>query len=107
MIGNHYSTTKKVQDCILNSLIMLVGVTPPFSMVKVAEVVLHRYGDSTNSSWVCGGVVHVSFSERFDGNPILWILHENSVSIHKHSVFKIVVLQNKIIHHSQVATAKT
>ncbi len=107
MIGNHYSTTKKVQDCLLNSLIMLVGVTLPSSMVKVAEVVLHRYGDSTNSSWVCGGVVHVRFSERLDGKPILCILHKNSVSIHKHVVFKIVVLQNKIIHHSQVATAKT
>ncbi len=53
MIGKYYSTTKKVQDCLLNSLIMLVGVTLPSSMVKVAEVVLHRYGDSTNSSWVC------------------------------------------------------
>jgi len=81
---------------------MLVGVTLPSSMVKVAEVVLHRYG-----SWVCGGVVRVSFSERLDGKPILWILHKNSVSIDKHGVFKIVVLQNKIIHHSQVATAKT
>jgi hypothetical protein len=107
MIGNHYSTTKKVQDCLLNSLIMLVGVTLPSSMVKLAEIVLHRYGDSTNSSWVCGGVVQVSFFERLDGKPILWILHKNSVSIHKHVVFKIVVLQNKIIHHSQVATAKT
>jgi hypothetical protein len=78
MIGNHYSTTKKVQDCLLNSLIMLVGVTLPSSMVKVAEVV-----------------------------PILWILHQNSVSTHKHGIFKLVVLQNEIIHHSQVATAKT